>query len=228
MTLSSFPDRDSIQTDQLNKLLTLLATLESNSFYSARLQSARFESGISRLDQFSSRVPFTRKEELVEDQRLHPPYGTNLTYAMDRYTRFSQTSGTTGLPLRWLDTPESWDGMIRNWMRVFQAAEVSSTDRVLIAFSFAPFLGFWTAFEAAVRIGCLSIPGGGLSSSARLRLMRENGATVLCCTPTYAIRLAEVAAEEKLNLAQLRLKTIVVAGEPGGSLPAIRTRIERL
>jgi phenylacetate-CoA ligase len=229
MTLSTFPDRDSIRTDQLSKLLTLLATvLDSNSFYSAKLRSAQLVSAISTLEQFISRVPFTRKEDLVGDQRLHPPYGTNLTYPLDRYSRFSQTSGTTGQPLRWLDTTESWDWMVGNWVRVFEAAQVSGQDCVFFAFSFAPFLGFWTAFEAATRIGCLSIPGGGLSSSARLRIMLENGATVLCCTPTYAIRLAEVAAEEKLDLSQLRLKAIIVAGEPGGSLPAMRTRIEHL
>jgi len=58
--------------------------------------------------------------------------------------------------------------------------------------------------------------------------MQENGATILCCTPTYAVRLAEVAAEEKLDLSQLRIKTVIVAGEPGGSIPAMRTSIERL
>lgn len=224
-----FPNRDLIRSDQLSRLQLLLSTLlQSNLFYSARLQSAQILPTVSSLEQFTSSIPFTRKEELVEDQLRNPPYGTNLTYPLHCYSRFSQTSGTTGQPLRWLDTPESWDWMVENWMRVFRAADVSSHDRVFVAFSFAPFLGFWTAFDAAVRMGCLCIPGGGLSSTARLRMMHENGATLLCCTPTYAIRLAEVAAEEELDLSQLKVKTLIVAGEPGGSIPQMRTRIESL
>ena len=70
------------------------------------------------------------------------------------------------------------------------------------------------------------IPGGGLSSIGRLELMRSTEATALCCTPSYALRLAEVAAEENFRLRELKLRTILVAGEPGGSVPALRERIE--
>jgi phenylacetate-CoA ligase len=77
-------------------------------------------------------------------------------------------------------------------------------------------------------MGALCLPGGGMSSSARLRAILDNGATVLCCTPTYAVRLAEVAAEEKVDLGAARVKTIIVAGEPGGSIPSVRERIEKL
>src|SRR6266487_6807471 len=58
--------------------------------------------------------------------------------------------------------------------------------------------------------------------------MMENDTTVLCCTPTYALRLAEVAAEEKIDLRAARLRTIIVAGEPGGSIPALRARLQEL
>jgi phenylacetate-CoA ligase len=75
-------------------------------------------------------------------------------------------------------------------------------------------------------IDCLGIPGGGLSSAARLRAINDNRATVLCCTPSYAIRLGEVAAEEKHSTDSIRL--LIVAGEPGGSIPATRRKIEQL
>jgi phenylacetate-CoA ligase len=165
---------------------------------------------------------------LTEDQAANPPYGSNLTYPVERYSRFNQTSGTTGAPLRWLDTRESWDWMVDCWIRVYESAGVLSADRVFFPFSFGPFLGFWVAFEAATRIGCLSIPGGGMRSVARLRAILDNGVTILCATPTYAIRLAEVAAEEGMNLRQAAVRSIIVAGEPGGSIPATRALIERL
>jgi phenylacetate-CoA ligase len=118
--------------------------------------------------------------------------------------------------------------MVTNWKRVFEAASVTSCDRVFFAFSFGPFLGFWLAFEAAEELGCLCLPGGSLSSVARLRQIVETGATVLCCTPTYGLRLAEVARDENIDLACAKVRLIVVAGEAGGSVPATRARLAEL
>jgi phenylacetate-CoA ligase len=185
------------------------------------------------LEWFRANVPFTYKHELIEDQRAHPPFGSNLTFPLSHYTRFSQTNGTTGQPLRWVDTPESWDWMCESWMRVFRAGGVrgSSTatpDRIFFAFSFGPFLGFWVAFDAAARMGAIAIPGGGMRSAARLRTILDCGATVLCCTPTYAIRLAETAEEEGIDLSASKIGRVVVAGEPGGSIRATQARIQEL
>jgi phenylacetate-CoA ligase len=213
--------------DHLSKLRTLLSEISGrNPFYSAKLRGT--SPNIPDLNWFFDHIPLTLKRELIEDQHAHPPFGSNLTYPLERYTRFSQTNGTTGAPLRWLDTAESWDWMIGNWMRVFRAAEVSSGDRIFFAFSFGPFLGFWVAFDAASKMGCLAIPGGGMRSSARLRAILDDHATVLCCTPTYAMRLGESAAEEGIDLAASKVRRIIVAGEPGGSIKATQARIENL
>ena len=226
---AAFSNRAAIEASQLASLRTLLAALlPANSFQSRRLADTGVSSAIASLTEFVRRVPFTTKNELVADIATHPPYGSNLTFAPDRYTRCHQTSGTGGAPMRWLDTSESWQWMLDSWAEVYRAAHVTRTDRVYFAFSFGPFLGFWTAFESAAQLGCLCIPGGGLSSAARLRMIIENRATVLCCTPTYAIRLGEVAAEEKISLAQSPVRIIIGAGEPGGSIAATRQRIESL
>lgn len=219
--------RATIADSQLEQLRSLLAELfPSNKFYTPKLQDCGVTFDVASLSDFCARFPFTTKQELVEDQRRNPPFGTNLTYPLDRYTRFHQTSGTSGTPLRWLDTPESWDWMLESWTQIFHAAGVGAGDRVFLAFSFGPFIGFWLAYESAARLGCLCLPGGGLSSVARLRVMMDNGATVLCCTPTYAIRLGEVASEENLGPGSFRVKTIIVGGEAGGSIPATRARLE--
>lgn len=229
MAVSEHPDRAAIEAAQLEALRELVAELiPANRFYTHKLQGAGVGFDIASLADFASRFPLTTKAELVADQQANPPYGKNLTYPLNRYTRFHQTSGTSGHPMRWLDTPESWDAMIESWSEVFRAAGVQAGDRVMFAFSFGPFLGFWLAFEAAERLGGLCLPGGGLSSAARLRLMRDNQANILCCTPTYAMRLAEVAATERIEIAALRIKTIIVAGEPGGSIPATRAKLESL
>jgi phenylacetate-CoA ligase len=229
MASSEHPDRAAIASAQLELLRALVAELiPANKFYTQKLQAAGVGFDVASLADYAARFPFTGKAELVADQSANPPYGANLTYPLNCYTRFHQTSGTSGAPLRWLDTPESWDAMTESWVEVFRAAKVRAGDRVMFAFSFGPFLGFWLAFAAAERLDCLCLPGGGLSSAARLRLMRDNQATVLCCTPTYALRLAEVAATERIATASLGVKTIIVAGEPGGSIPATRARIEAL
>lgn len=213
------------QLAELNRLLVEVAS--SNPFWRQRIVDSGLSGGADSLEQFQNQMPLVRKTDLVADQHAHPPYGTNLTYPLERYTRFNQTSATSGSPLRWLDTPESWQWMLENWKRVHRAAGVRPADRVYFAFSFGPFLGFWTAFDAAAQLGCLCIPGGGCRSTGHLAALRDNQADILCCTPTYSMRLAEVARQEGIDLGDLNVRTILVAGEPGGSVPAIRDAIER-
>lgn len=178
-------------------------------------------------------LPLTTKAELVADQAAHAPWGTALTEPIERYTRYCQTSSTTGRPLKWLDTNESWQWMLDCWKAVYRAAHVTAADRIFFPFSFGPFLGFWSAFDAGCQIGAHCVPGGGMSSQLRLAMIETVHPTVLCCTPTYALRLAEVAAEvvagerrDARPLAESSVRVVIVAGEPGGSIAATRARIE--
>lgn len=224
-----FPKRQIIAQRQSDALRALLrALIPANPFYSAKYDAARAPGKVSHLGDFYGGFPFTTKAELVADQTANPPYGTNLTFPLERYTRCHQTSGTSGTPLRWLDTQESWDWMADNWQTILRVAGVTRGDTIFFAFSFGPFIGFWLAFEAGVRLGCRCLPGGGMSSAARLRAILDHRATVLCCTPTYALHLAEVAAAEGLTLADSAVKILIVAGEPGGSIPTTRARLESL
>jgi phenylacetate-CoA ligase len=223
--VDKFPDRTQIQALQLRKLGSLLeAILPANPFYARKLTG--LNSAFISLSEFSERTPFTTRHELVRDRLEHPPYGTGLTYPVDSYTRCHQTSGTTTVPIRWLDTRESWDHIVDNWVQIFAAADVSQTDRFFFAFSFGPFLGFWSALDAVLRLGCFCFPGGSMTSLARLQAILDHGITVLCCTPTYAQHLGDVAREKGIDLTRSRLRLIIVAGEGGGSIPATRARIE--
>jgi phenylacetate-CoA ligase len=212
--------------EQLERLRGLLrAILPANRFYASRLREAGVDAEFDSLAEFCARVPFTTKGDLAADHLAHPPYGSNLTAPIECYTRFCQTSGTTGRPLVILDTAESWDWLLGNWTQIYRAAGVAAGDRIYFAFSFGPFLGFWTAFEAAARLGFLCIPGGGLGTAARLRAIIEHRATVLCCTPTYALHLGEVAAREGIDLRESVLRKIIVAGEAGGSVREVRAKM---
>jgi phenylacetate-CoA ligase len=200
------------------------AVLPTNAFYARKFAGVCSE--IRTLDDFAQ-LPFTTKAELAADQREHPPYGTNLTYPLERYARFHQTSGTsTGQPLRWLDTPESWEWVLNCWRVSFPFMGLTPHDRVFFPFSFGPFIGFWSAFEAAARFGALVVPGGGMTTTARLRFLVEHAFTVVFATPTYALHLAEVAVKEGIDTVGSAVRAVVVAGEPGGNIPATRSRIE--
>ena len=210
------------QDDRLRSLLA--AVVPANPFWTAKFRSIDLGE-IGSVDDLL-KLPFTTKADLVADHAAHPPFGSNLTYPVAAYSRMHQTSGTTGRPLRWLDTPESWTWFANCWGQIFRLAGVGPDDRIFFPFSFGPFIGFWAAFEGASRLGNLVIPAGGMSSEARLAMLLDTAATVVCCTPTYALRLAEVAAAQGTDLAGSAVRRIVVAGEPGGNLPAVRDRIE--
>ena len=212
------------RTRQLERFNLLLSEiLPHNRFY-----ASKFKSLSAPIDwQGFAQLPFTTKSELVEDQSAFPPLGTIATYSRERYLTYHQTSGTTGRPLVVLDTPESWDWWTECWQYIYRAAGVTDRDRLFMAFSFGPFIGFWAAHAAALKLGALGIPGGGLDSKARLHLMASAEATVLLSTPTYALRLAEVARQEHINLPKLGVHTTIHAGEPGASLPSVRGRIQR-
>ena len=213
---------------QFKKLQMILAqVLKSNTFYQRKLKDAGVEKAedIRTLEDYRQ-LPFTTKEELSADQAAHPPYGTNITFPRSRYIRIHQTSGTTGEPLRWLDTEESWRWWARCWRTVHNAAGVKSGDSIFFAFSFGPFIGFWSAHEGARLMGALSIPGGGMTSLQRVRAIRYNDISVLICTPTYALHLAEIAEAEGFDIANSSVRITIHAGEPGASLPATKARIE--
>lgn len=197
-------------------------------FYTRKLDEAGLDVASLRFPRDLARLPLTTKAELIADQAINGPWGTLLTEPIEHYTRYCQTSSTTGSPLRWIDTNESWQWLIECWKEVFRAARVTPADRVFFPFSFGPFLGFWVGFDAGSQMGLMCVPGGGMSSRQRLSVIDSIQATVVCCTPTYALRLAEVAAEDGGRpLSGSSVRALIVAGEPGGSIPATREQIER-
>jgi len=223
-------DRDALTAVQGRRLSHLLAAIyDRNAFYTRKLDAAGIDVERLQFPADLTTLPLTTKAELNADQEANPPWGTALTEPLESYTRYCQTSSTSGRPLRWIDTNESWQLLLDCWKAVYRGARVGTGDRVFFPFSFGPFLGFWAGFEAGCQSGLHCIPGGGMSSQIRLAIIESVGATVVCCTPTYALRLAEIAAHERPHrpLAESTVRVLIVAGEPGGSIPATRERIER-
>ena len=199
---------------------------ESNSFQKKRFPGLADWKSWKGLEDFSEACPLTTKAELERDRLAYPPWGSNLTFNPEQYLRYSRTSGTSGEAISWMDTAKDWDWMLGNWDFILEHAGVRAGASCFFAFSFGPFLGFWTAYEATVQRGCICIPGGGQSTESRLRSVLENKVEYLFCTPTYAMRMIETAKEARIDLTQNSLKKIIVAGECGGSIQAVRRSVD--
>jgi phenylacetate-CoA ligase len=206
-----------VQDERVKELLELVR--ECNPFQRARLSTLPDEPTLDEL-------PPLTKRELIEDQANHPPFGTNLTYPLERYTHLHQTSGTTGRPLRVLDTAEDWAWWRELFADMLSVAGVEPGDRVALAFSFGPHVQFWAAREGLQELGAMGVALGGMTSVQRLQTIADVRATAIMCTPTYALRLIEVALEERLEGALESVRQVICTGEPGASLPAVRSRIE--
>jgi phenylacetate-CoA ligase len=219
--------RDKLEKIQWQKLKRLLEIVfEKNPFYQRKFENYNVKlADIKNLSDLT-KLPFTTKLEFQEDQEQHPPFGTNLSEPLENYVQYHQTTGTTGKPLKWLDTAESWQWRARCIAHVFRAAGLGPGDIFMLPFNFGPYTAFWGAYEAAQYLGILTIPTGGWDTKQRLRCLLENKVTAIATTPTYARRMAEVAEEEGIELRKSSVRAILLAGEPGGMIPSIRKKIE--
>jgi phenylacetate-CoA ligase len=196
-------------------------------FYRRALRAARVDPAKIRTLDDLRRLPFTTKDELKQNQLEHPPWGDVLAVPIADVVRVHLTSATTGRPLAFLDTAADWYGFYHSYARSLHAFGVRRTDMVMAAFSYGPWIGYWSGFYAAQDLGCLVYPVGGLSTEQRLDALLAYPITVLGCTPSYALFLAEQAAKKGIDLAKdTKLRITWHTGEPGASIPATKARIE--
>ena len=220
-TQDIFCSRQQLEATKLHRLNVMFAeVLPANSFY--REKFSEYTTPVQSFKQFAD-FPFTTKSELVG--REDSVSARNRTWSDENYVRFHQTSGTSGHPLQVWDTENDWNWWMTCWKSIYSRAELQPGEPVFVAASFGPYIGFWSAFEGAVASGGRAIPSGGLSSIARLELLRKTESKVLVATPTYAMHLAEVAREQGYETATSTIRCVLVAGEPGGSLEAVRQQI---
>ena len=216
-----FCSRQKLEATKLHRLNEMFAVvLSANSFYREKLSGCT--TPVQSLEQFAD-FPFTKKPELIG--RENTVAARNRTWSDQKYVRFHQTSGTSGHPLQVWDTEEDWEWWMTCWKSIYLRADLQPGEPVFVAASFGPYIGFWSAFEGAVASGGRAIPSGGMSSVARLELLRKTNSKILVATPTYALHLAEVAREQGYETVTSTIRCVLVAGEPGGSLKAVRQRI---
>ncbi|MEM7675901.1 MAG: phenylacetate--CoA ligase family protein [Myxococcota bacterium] len=182
--------------------------------------------GLSSFDEFTQRIPIITKAMLLEAQRREPPLGDYLAVERNRIQRLQGTSGTTRQPTLLAFTAEDWRHVAEAQAMQMWGAGLRPSDIVQIAFPLGLYVGGWGLLSAAEYLGATVLPLAGASSRRQLAFMRQTRSTVLCATPSYALRLIEVARAAGFDPAQSSWRLIFLGGEPGAAIPAVRGRIE--
>jgi len=203
---------------------------EHSRFYRKLYGDAGLEPGDIKTYDDIRRVPKVEKSMMREVQGPGKdpfPYGDILSVPLEEVTEYHQTSGTTGQPVYQADTWQDWEWGAEAFAYALYAQGYRNTDRLFLPFGYNIFIAFWGAHYAAEKLGCEVIPGGVLNTEARILKMQELRATAMGATPTYVLGMAETARKIGIDPPKdLFIRKITVAGEPGGSIPATRKRME--
>jgi phenylacetate-CoA ligase len=220
--------RPALEALQLRKLRDLVDwTFTRAPWQAQRLRDAGVTADSIRTLDDLRRIPFLERGDWMQTQIDDPPFGAVLAVEPELAMRYHTTSGTSGSrPLAVLDGPKDWEWIAEMWCYAFWAAGVRPPDSVFFAFGYGTFVGFWGAHYACEKLGCRVLAGGNMTTDARVRMIADTGATVVCSTPTYALRMAQEADALGIDLRGSAVRCLVLSGEPAGSIPATKALIE--
>ncbi len=208
-TFETMP-RDEMELLQLTRLQQVVARVYATvPFYRDSLaKSGATPDKIRSLDDLK-RIPFTLKQ----DMRASYPYDL-FAEPLDQIVRIHASSGTTGKPTVVGYTQRDIDNWSEMMARSFVAAGTHKGDIVHNAYGYGLFTGGLGAHYGAEKVGASVIPMSGGNTRKQLMIMQDFGSTVLTCTPSYSLFLAEVAAEEGIDFKKLKLKVGIFGAEP--------------
>lgn len=202
--------REDMRAIQTLRLKDLVQRVYSNvSFYRRRMDELGVKpQDIQSIDDIV-KLPFTYKTDL----RDHYPFGL-FAVPMTDIVRVHASSGTTGKPT----TVGYTQNDIENWREVLARcltmAGISSSDIMQVSYGYGLFTGGLGVHYGAETVGCTVIPISGGNTRRQLQLMSDFGSTVLACTPSYALHLADALAENGYSLQDMKLKAGVFGAEP--------------
>jgi phenylacetate-CoA ligase len=221
--------REKLRQLQLKKFQEIFTwAYEHSKFYRKLYRDAGIEPGDIKSFEDIHKVPKIEKAMLRDAQgKANFPYGDILSVPLEQVTEYHQTSGTTGQPVYQADTWQDWEWGAEAFAYALYAQGYRPSDRLFLPFGYNIFIAVWGAHYAAEKLGCEVIPGGVLNTEARILKMQELRATAMGATPTYILGMAETARKIGIDPAKdLFIRKITAAGEPGGSIPATRKRME--
>ncbi len=221
--------QEKLKTLQLRKFQRIFKwTYENSKFHKSLYQSAGITPSDIRNYEDIKHVPKIEKSMMRSIQNKDPfPYGDALCVPLEDVSTFRQTSGTTGQPVYQPDTWQDWEWWSECWAYVLWAQGYRPKDRVFIPFGYNIFVAFWAGHYAAEKLGCEVVPGGVLDTQARILKIKELHASAMMATPTYILRMADVAKNKMgIDPSELSIDKITCAGEPGASISSTKKRME--
>ena len=174
------------------------------------------------------RVPLVGKAFLTQNMGEGASTDATLCLPPKDVVFYHQTSGTTSKPVPQPDSLLDWYNHGECWASALWAHGIRPEDKVLIAFNYNLFIGFWQCHYGCEKIGAEIVPGGSLPTEVKLRKIFELGVTAFASTVSYAFRMAEAASELGLDLAGSTVKKVIVSGEPGGLVGSVKEKLEKL
>jgi phenylacetate-CoA ligase len=204
---------------QVERLRALVARTGAVPLYRDRLAAARVRPDDIRALADLRRLPFTTKADFRDTY----PFGL-LAAPMDEIVRIHASSGTTGKPTVVAYTRGDLDVWTEVMGRTLRAGGVHRGDVVQNAYGYGLFTGGLGFHYGAESLGAAVIPVSGGFTDRQLLALQDLGSTVLCCTPSYALHLAEAIAEAGLSTGDLRLRVGFFGAEPWTE--AMRVAIE--
>jgi phenylacetate-CoA ligase len=230
------PKTETLPKEQLRALqLARLQKLVERAWQTSPFHRRLYEKAGATPDKIKSlddirRLPFMTREDWMANQAEKPLFGDLITRPPSDAIRYHLTSGTSGRqPLRVLDSRKDWSWIADMWCYGFWGFGIRPADTVFFAFSYGSFIGFWGAHYCCEKIGCLTLASGNMTTEQRVKQIVEMGATVVCATPTYALRMGQTAEKMGIDLKKDgKVRRVVVSGEPAGSIPAVKKMIEEM
>ena len=212
--------RPALEAVQLKRLQATLELVSANvPFYQNILGKAGVKSGDVKQLADLQRLPFTSKQ----DMRDSYPYGL-FAAPMEEIVRIHASSGTTGKPTVVGYTARDIDVWAELMARSFVSAGAHKGDIIHNAYGYGLFTGGLGAHYGAERLGASVIPMSGGNTKKQIMIMQDFGSTVLTCTPSYSLFMAEAAHEEGVDFRDLKLRVGIFGAEPWSE--SMRTEIE--
>ncbi|HET7849260.1 MAG TPA: AMP-binding protein [Pseudolabrys sp.] len=201
-------------------------------FYRRKWDEAGFHPGqLKSLEDFESKVPVVQKKDLREAQSRCPPFGDYLCIPEQDVFHIHGTSGTTGRPTAFAIGRDDWNAIANAHARIMWGMGLRPGDTICIAAIFSLYMGSWGALAGAERLGakCFPFGAGATGMSARcVQWLDMIKPAAFYGTPTYALHLAQVAAEERLDPRGFNIRIMFFSGEPGASIPGVRDKIAEI
>lgn len=207
MECMSREDMTKLQNERL--AATVKRCYETVPFYKKKMDERGVKPEDIKTIKDVTKLPFTTKYDLRDEY----PFGLQAV-PMDKIRRIHASSGTTGKPVVGTYTQADLDMWAECCARVFAVGDVGPGDVVQVSYGYGLFTGGLGAHDGAAKLGAVQLPTSAGNSEKQIMMMQDMGTAAICCTPSYALHLAEIVEKNRVDVSKLKLRVGFFGAEP--------------